>query len=538
VYATASDWGEGENAARVRPLNGNCVYWVVVPEIILTTLNARYAHAAFGLRYLMANLGDLQRRAEIVEFEINQKPTDVVEAILARGPRIVGLGVYIWNVAAATQVVAELKRVRPDVIVILGGPEVSYELDQQEISSLADYVITGEGDLAFAEVSGKILAGNRPLMRVVPAELPDFSRLKLPYDFYDERDLKHRVVYVEASRGCPFSCEFCLSSLDVPVRNVPLEDFLAAMGKLLDQGLRRFKFVDRTFNLNLQTSRSILEFFWNRYEPGMFLHFEMIPDRLPEGLRELIRRFPRGALQFEVGIQSFDPEVCARISRRQDVRKLEENLKFLRDQTGVHVHADLIVGLPGESVESFATGFDRLVELGPQEIQVGMLKRLRGTPIVRHDESARMVYSPHPPYEILQTAAIDFAMMQRLRRFGRYWDLVSNSGNFVESSRLIWREGSPFARFLHFSDWIFARAGKNYGIALPRLSELVFEFLTVELGQDAEFAARAVWKDYQRGGRSDRPGFLLKHLPAAAMKVDRRATVSKAVKRQMRRLAN
>jgi radical SAM superfamily enzyme YgiQ (UPF0313 family) len=508
-----------------------------LPDIILTTLNARYAHAAFGLRYLMANLGPLQTQAQILEFDINQKPTDVVETILAASPRIVGMGVYIWNVNPATQVVAELKRLRPDLMVVLGGPEVSFETDEQEICRIADYVITGEADLAFAELCGELLEGKKPPNRIVPAGLPDFSRLKLPYDFYDDRDLAHRVVYVEASRGCPFSCEFCLSSLDVPVRNVPLADFLAAMGRLLDRGLRRFKFVDRTFNLNLQTSRAILDFFWKRYEPGMFLHFEMIPDRLPDGLRELIRQFPPGALQFEVGIQSFSDEVCRRISRRQDAGKAEKNLKFLRDQTGVHVHVDLIVGLPGEDVASFAVGFDRLVAMGPQEIQVGLLKRLRGTPIVRHDMAWGMVYSPNPPYEILQTSAIDFAMMQRLRRFARYWDLVCNSGNFVESSPLIWAEGSPFARFLHFSDWIFARAGKNHGIALTRLSELIFQFLTGESRHDAVFVAQAVWNDYQRGGRSDRPGFLLKHLPPDSMKVERRAIVSKAVKRQMRRLA-
>ena len=513
------------------------VYHVRVPDIVLTTLNAKYAHAAFGLRYLMANLGNLQPSAKIVEFEINQKPTDIVEQILAENPRIVGLGVYIWNVTSATQVVAELKRLRPGVVIVLGGPEVSHETDQQEICRLADHVITGEADLAFADLCEKILAKHAPLMPVLPAPAPDFSQIKLPYDFYDERDLAHRVVYVEASRGCPFSCEFCLSSLDVPVRNVPLEDFLSAMQRLLDRGLRRFKFVDRTFNLNLQFSRSILEFFWQRYEPGLFLHFEMIPDRLPEGLRDLIRRFPPGALQFEVGIQSFNPDVCTRISRRQDAARAEENLKFLRDETGVHIHADLIVGLPGEDVASFAAGFDRLVALGPQEIQVGMLKRLSGTPIVRHDEQWGMVYSPHPPYEILQTSIIAFATMQRLRRFARYWDLVANSGNFLESAPLIWKDSSPFARFLHFSDWIFARAAKNYGIALHRLAELIFDYLTTECGQNAGDAALAVWRDYQRGGRSDRPRFLLKHLPPEAMKIEPRRKMPAAAKRQMRRLA-
>src|SRR5207249_98530 len=154
-----------------------------------------------------------------------------------------------------------------------------------------------------------------------------------------------------------------------------------------------------------------------------FLHFEMIPDRLPDALRQPIAQFPAAALQFEVGIQTFNEEVSARISRRQDNAKLADNLRFLREQTGVHVHADLIVGLPGEGIDSFAAGFDRLVALGPQEIQVGMLKRLRGTPIIRHDGEFAMVYSPHAPYEILQTRDIDFPTMQRLRRLARYWDL-------------------------------------------------------------------------------------------------------------------
>jgi hypothetical protein len=294
--------------------------------------------------------------------------------------------------------------------------------------------------------------------------------------------------------------------------------------------------VDRTFNLNVEIGRAILEFFFKRYEPGLFLHFEMIPDRLPEGLREAIQLFPPGALQFEVGIQSFNPEVCRRISRRQDERRVEENLRFLRDRTGVHVHADLIVGLPGEDLASFAAGFDRLVGLGPQEIQVGMLKRLRGAPIARHDRQWEMVYSPMPPYEVLRTGAIDFATMQRLRRFARYWDLVYNSGNFLESSPLIWGNSSPFAEFLRFGDWAFSRSGRCHGISLHRLAELLFEFLTGDLGQETRPVAQALGRDYQRGGRSDRPRFLLKHLPPDAVKIQRR-TVPSAIKRQLRRLA-
>jgi radical SAM superfamily enzyme YgiQ (UPF0313 family) len=434
----------------------------------------------------MANLGELQLRATILEFDINQRVVNVAERVLAQDPKIVGLGVYIWNVSESAQLVANLKRLRPDLVVIIGGPEVSHEVEQQQICRDADYVITGEGDLAFADLCRGILDNDAPHVgpqptTILQAQPPTFDKLALPYDLYTDEDIAHRVIYVEASRGCPFECEFCLSSLDVPVRNAPLDKFLAAMQSLLDRGVRQFKFVDRTFNLNIKFSSAILQFFWERYRPGLFVHFEMIPDRLPHSLRSIIERFPAGALQFEVGIQTFNERVAELISRRQDNAKAEANLRWLREKTGVHVHADLIVGLPGEDLESFATGFDRLVALRPQEIQVGLLKRLRGTPIVRLDQEWLMVYGSEPPYEILQNKLIDFFTMQRLRRFARYWDLVANSGNFVEATRLIWSNASPFWGFMKFSDWLYAATKQTHGIALARLRELVARYLTQEM---------------------------------------------------------
>jgi radical SAM superfamily enzyme YgiQ (UPF0313 family) len=545
-----------------------------MPDIVLTTLNAKYIHAAFGLRYLLANLGPLRNAACLVEFDINHRPVDIAEALLARNPKIIGLGIYIWNVAPATEVIATLKRVRPDITVILGGPEVSYETEAQPIVQLADYVITGEADIKFAEVCGQLLSGERPATKIIPAGLPEFSELVLPYDLYDDQDVAHRIVYVEASRGCPFSCEFCLSSLDIPVRQAPLPALLEHLQRLLDRGLKQFKFVDRTFNLNVNTSRTILEFLLERYHPGHFFHFEMVPDRLPDGLREVIVRFPPGALQFEVGVQTFNEQAAELIKRRQDYRRLEDNLRFLRGQTGVHIHADLIAGLPGETLESFAAGFDRLIALGPHEIQVGMLKRLRGTPIVRHDADWHMVYNPHPPYELLQNRLIDFATMQKLRRFARYWDLVGNSGNFVETTPLIWIkvgqasrlspsplpdsiEGvvstdlntpvnagaggtpallSPFGGFMRWSEWLHTRVGRKDSIALVRLLGLLFEFLTVERGLDPRHTAQAMWRDYQRGGRHDKPAFLKDFLSADMPPASPRRTHPGVPKRQARHL--
>jgi hypothetical protein len=325
--------------------------------------------------------------------------------------------------------------------------------------------------------------------------------------------------------------------LDIPVRQVPLDKFLAAMQTLLDRGLKQFKFVDRTFNLNLLTSKALLEFFRARYLPGMFFHFEMIPDRLPAELREVIAKFPPGSLQFEVGIQTFNPEVGMLISRRQNYERMADNFIFLRNETSVHIHADLIVGLPGETLESFAAGFDKLIALRPQEIQVGILKRLRGTPIIRHDAEWRMVCHAHPPYEILQNKLIDFATMQRLRRFAKYWDLVGNSGNFVATAPLIWSNGaSPFHNFLRFSDWLYAKINRTDSIALARLMELLFEFLTQEQKLDAKLVAETFWQDCQRTGRRDAPNFLKEFLPEENWSVIRERDRS-LPKRQAKHLA-
>ena len=529
-----------------------------MPDIVLTTLNAKFIHAAFGLRYLFANLGDLQPRAVIAEFDINLRPLDIAEALLAREPKIIGFGIYIWNVEESNEVVAAIKRIRPEIKIILGGPEVSYETEGQPIVELADHVITGEADLKFADVCRQLLNHESPLTpslspsdgervakpsegsilpKIIPAKLPEFSRIALPYDFYTEADIAHRIIYVEASRGCPFTCEFCLSSLDIPVRQVPLDRFLAAMQKLLDRGLKQFKFVDRTFNLNIATSKSLLEFFLARYQPGMFFHFEMIPDRLPSELREVIAKFPPGSLQFEVGIQTFNPEVGSLISRRQNYERMADNFNFLRKETSVHIHADLIVGLPGETLENFAAGFDKLIALGPQEIQVGILKRLRGTPIIRHDAEWQMIYHAQPPYEILQNRLLDFATMQRLRRFAKYWDLVGNSGNFVTTAPLIWSNGvSPFHSFLRFSDWLYARINRTDSIALARLMDLLFEFLTCEQNLDARGTAEIFWQDWRRVGRREVPEFLREFLTVETVTRSRPAK-SMLPKRQSRHLA-
>lgn len=466
--------------------------------ILLSTLNARYTHASLGLRYLLANMGPLQAQTRIHEFVIGAKTSDLVERILAHQPRILGLGVYIWNVEETTRLVALLKRVAPQLTIVLGGPEVSYETGEQEIVRLADYVVTGWGDVTFPKLCGEILNGPKPLMKVHAGVQPPMAEIALPYSLYSDEDIAHRTLYVEASRGCPFKCEFCLSSLDKTAWPFPLEAFLAEMESLHARGARLFKFVDRTFNLNVKTSLRIMQFFLDKLEANpddpVYAHFELVPDHLPEALKETIARFPPGALQFEIGIQSFNPEVQALVSRRQDNAKAADNIRWLTEHSQTHLHVDLIAGLPGEDVASFARGFDQLVKLGAQEIQFGILKRLRGTPIIRHTEPFGMVYDPYPPYTVLATKQVDFPTMQRLVRFARYWDLVANSGRFANTTRVLLGE-APFDNFMAFSSWIYTKTDATHRIALEKLAKLVQEWLQLR-GMAREDAAALLASDY------------------------------------------
>lgn len=466
--------------------------------ILLATLNARYAHASLGLRCLLANMGELQRQTTLCEFVIGTRATDITEKLLLSNPRIIGFGVYIWNIEETTRVVALLKRLAPAVKIILGGPEVSYEYHDQQIVQLADYLVTGWGDVTFPALCRQILNGPQPLMKVHAGVQAPLAELPPPYALYTDEDIAHRTLYVEASRGCPFKCEFCLSALDKTAWPFALDAFLAELEQLYVRGARLFKFVDRTFNLNIKSSLKIMQFFLDKIaahpDDPVFAHFEVVPDHLPDALKEGIQKFPPGALQFEIGIQSFNPAVQALVSRKQDNDKAAANIRWLIEHSHAHLHVDLIAGLPGEDIASFARGFDRLVALAPHEIQFGILKRLRGTPIIRHTEQYQLVFDPAPPYAILATDRIGFADMQRLVRFSRYWDMIANSGRFAHSLPAI-LGAAPFDHFMALSDWLFARTDATHRIALERLAVLVGDWLALR-GMPLEEARALVARDY------------------------------------------
>jgi len=443
-------------------------------KIILTTLNSRFTHSSIGLRYIYANLNEFQENTTILEFSINDAIQTIAEKLLFDKPSIIGIGVYIWNASFVQELIHILKKISPEIIIILGGPEVSY-MPFRVNFDLADFIIAGEGDEAFYNLC-KNIKNNISTPKLIPQSMPTLKNLKLPYQYYTDDDIKNRYIYVEVSRGCPFECEFCLSSMDERVRAFNLDEVLIEFQKLWDRGARNFKFVDRTFNLNMLTANKILDFFLEKDEQ-YFAHFEVIPDHFPSSIKEKIKLFSHGSLQLEIGIQTLNLDIANNISRQLKLDKIKENIQFLENETDAHIHLDLIVGLPGESLESFGANLDQLVRLSSCEVQIGILKKLSGTQINRHDIIHGMVYSDIPPYDILQNNELTFNDIQIMKRFARFWDLTYNSGNFKNTLPMLWKDESVYKNFYNFSIWIYTQTDSTWKISLQRLSELLFRYL-------------------------------------------------------------
>ena len=473
-------------------------------DIVLATINAKWIHPSLALRLLKANLGSLKDQCEIVEFALRQPLAEKISALLASRPRILALSVSIWNHLASLELLKELdaawRKEEPSPgqrpFVVLGGPEVSWLPEQAEIFRYADYVIRGEGEESFRELCFELLAGrtapegegaSRGAIFINQGDTGvDLKKLAPAYYLYTDEDLQKKLIYVEASRSCPFSCVYCQGGLRQP-RVFPLEPFLTQMEKLISRKARTFKFLDRCFNMNMARAIRIMEFFLKQIsslpggtasQPPLCVHFEMLPSRFPPALREVLRRFPPGTLRLEIGIQTLNSETSALIKRPAGFLEELELLAFLRRETNALLHVDLIAGLPGEDLGSFGAGFDRLwqtlVGSGNFEIQVGILKCLPGTPISRYNKAQGLHYSSEPPYEVIETGAIPAAELERIKNFARFWERIVNRNQFPNLlPRLLPPRQKVFDRFMDLSDRLLEEFGRNWGIDRKELENFL-----------------------------------------------------------------
>jgi radical SAM superfamily enzyme YgiQ (UPF0313 family) len=526
--------------------------------VVLATINAKWIHPSLALRLLKANLKDDSGSFCVIrEFALRQNLAEKTAAILSEAPRILGLSVSVWNHAATAELLRALEAAwgdpaggenphPPRPVVVLGGPEVTGLLQglppapespppaensfpAAELFGFADFVIRGEGEEIFPELCRAILedpAGARKrygkYINAPPADLP---AVKTGYDLYDDEDLRRKLIYVETSRGCPYTCAFCQSAVKnaggpltrgpadrkAAVREFSLAPLLADLEKLVRRivegaalsatAARTIKVLDRSFNVNVPRALRILEFCLEAVETArrggvsLQFHFEMVPLIFPEELRRLLCRFPPGCLRLEIGIQSLNSKTCALIHRVSNPEAELEVLHFLRTKTAAVIHADLIAGLPGEDRLSFGEGFDRLwlalternspaesgadgsgVDSPPFEIQPGILKCLPGTPLRATAENGGFTvrYGRTAPYEVIETDRLPPEDMEEIKNFARFWELLVNRRPFPELLPELTPPGEPvFRRFMGVSQKLFFRFGRNWGIPKDELKEAV-----------------------------------------------------------------
>ncbi len=406
---------------------------------LLTTLHSKYIHASLALPYLAVfcqhDCGELLVR----EYTVHEPKETVLARIVETQPDVVAFSVYLWNRVATLELVSCLKLIDPQIKIVLGGPEISFEEDDFVTRHPVDALICGEGELPLRHLLRAWQGDEQPELfsglRLASAPtangrslLDDLDQLPSPFAA-GLVDLSRGLVYYESSRGCPYDCSFCMSALDDQVRSFSLSRIFADLQLLIDAEVPQIKFVDRTFNYSNQRSREIFTFILQQNRSSHF-HFEIGAHLLDEETLQLLETVPADMFQFEIGVQSTLPETLQKIGRRASLEKLAENVRRLREMDNIHLHLDLIAGLPGESYSQFLQSLDWTAQLKPQHLQVEPVKLLPGAPLRQQSEELGLEYDPNPPYSILRSADISYAELEMLRGISRLLDLLVNSGRF------------------------------------------------------------------------------------------------------------
>ncbi|MCZ8512602.1 B12-binding domain-containing radical SAM protein [Paenibacillus filicis] len=463
-------------------------------NIVLSTLNAKYIHTSLSLRYLKSFSRNEFPNIDIVEYTIKDPAMNIVSDLYQRKPDVVGFSCYIWNIEETITVIGMLRKIMPELTIVLGGPEVSYDTEfWMERIPEVDFIVVGEGEETFLHLL-KELRGDRALYSVFGAAYrkngrvivnPPRPKLQLdaiptPHRFAeDQPSLANRVVYFETSRGCPFSCQFCLSSIEVGVRYFDMERTKSDLLYLIESGAKLIKFVDRTFNIKREYAMEIFEFLIQNHR-GCVFQFEITADIMrPEVLDYLAENAPPGIFRFEIGVQSTNDLTNSLVKRRQNFAKLTRTVTKVKESGKIDQHLDLIAGLPEEDYGSFRKTFNDVFELRPEELQLGFLKMLRGTGM-RHDaDKYGYVYMDRAPYEILGNDILPFSDLIRIKRvedvLEKYWN-AHRMDHTVEY--LISKEfPSAFDFFQAFGDYWEGRGWQKIGHQLEDLFTRLQSFL-------------------------------------------------------------
>ncbi|WP_347548313.1 B12-binding domain-containing radical SAM protein [Pseudalkalibacillus hwajinpoensis] len=494
-------------------------------KIVVSTLNAKFIHTCLALRYLKASAAP-EYNVKMAEYTIKDPVMNIVIDLHSMKPDVIGFSCYIWNIEETIPVIEMLKIVNPSLTIVLGGPEVSYDVyEWLDRIPQADYIVMGEGEATFKELLQSIEAGesadhvkgiayrkddknhiNPPAPKLSLSEIPS------PFRFEEDlADLGRRVTYVETSRGCPYSCQFCLSSIEIGVRYFPAERMKEELQYLMDNGAKTIKFVDRTFNIRRNYALDMFQFLIDEHRPGCVFQFEITADIMrPEVLEFLNKEAPPGLFRFEIGVQSTNDETNELVMRKQNFEKLARTVTMVKDGGKIDQHLDLIAGLPGEDYRSFRKTFNDVFSFRPEELQLGFLKMLRGTGVRLSAEKHGYLYMDRSPYEILGNDVLSFDDVIRIKQvedvLEKYWndhrmdttleylvtEVFQSPFDFFQEFGSYW-EGKGWSRIGHQLEDLFRRLASFMSERAPEHMDRLTTFMKIDYLSNSKTKPRTVW---------------------------------------------
>jgi len=509
-------------------------------KTVIAALNSKYIHSALAPWCLKSCCDKDCGEIVIKEYTINDNPDGILASIYAEKADVVAFSCYIWNISLVLRLCSDLKKVAPAAFIVLGGPEVSYDADVllRENPSV-DAVICGEGEIPFSLLLKALQSGcstsPEKNFRNIPGlvfrspsggdifssviDEPYFPRDSLdmlPSPYSDEMldSLGDRILYYESSRGCPYSCSYCLSSTTKGVRYLSLDRVKKDLEKFYKRGARQVKFVDRTFNCNRERAKELFRYIIDSFGPGINFHFEAAADHFDDEMIGILSGAEPGLIQFEIGIQSFNGNTLEAVHRKSDTDLLYKNISKLISAGNIHVHLDLIAGLPYEDFRTFKKSFDKTYSLFPHQLQLGFLKLLKGSLIRREKERYKYKYREYPPYEVLSNAFISYDELTILKGIENLVEKYHNSGRFSETIKYLAKDG-PFEFFLSFHKYCRENGLLERPVAMRELYGILLGFVGSKMpAKETGFVRELMKLDFLASDNSGQlPGVLKDELP-------------------------
>lgn len=493
-------------------------------KILLTAVNAKYIHSNLAVYDLRAYCQEYKKQVELAEYTINHTPEYILADIYSKEPDVIAFSCYIWNIAVIERLTEDIHKVLPQTDIWLGGPEVSYRAEEM----LAGHpeltgIMTGEGEETFRQLAEHYVKGTRKLTQVQgivfrenggmcrteQGELLALSDVPFPYE--DLTEFENRIIYYESSRGCPFSCSYCLSSIEKKLRFRDIGLVKRELQFFLDKKVPQVKFVDRTFNVWHEHAMAIWRYIHEHDNGITNFHFEIAADLLTDEEIALLAQMRPGLIQLEIGVQSTNADTVKEIHRTMKLEELKQTVQRIKDGRNIHLHLDLIAGLPMEDYDSFCRSFNEVYRMNPDQLQLGFLKVLSGTEMQRKAEQYGIVYSNTPPYEVLYTDWISFSSIRKLKSVEEMLEMYYNSAQFVTGMKMLGTFfETPYAMYDALADYYMQNVKDERKLNRVDRYELLLAFAEPYLGEEKEHFKECLTYDlYLRENMKNRPDFAL-----------------------------